>query len=271
MPAERRQSRRKLLSGLASTAAAFGAGVVARATPASAATGDALVLGSDNYETEETHLQNNFVGDKGGLGHAFVAKTDQPNGAAGLRGVNTSQERTGVGVSGVSDYGTGVDAQSQFNSGLNAYGYEAGVVAQSAQVGVFASASQVGVKAQNGGPTGTAVQADSLNGGTGLLATTQFGGTAIHALVKNSGVALQVDGEAIFSRSGVVTVPKGASKASIGEVVLHPQSLVLATLQQNRASRWVRAAVPSAARGTITIYLNQAVTADTRVAWFVLN
>ena len=46
-------------------------------------------------------------------------------------------------------------------------------------------------------------------------------------------------------------------------------SHVLLTIQQNRAGLYVQSAVPAA--GSFTIYLNNAVTADTQVAYFVLN
>ena len=54
-------------------------------------------------------------------------------------------------------------------------------------------------------------------------------------------------------------------------VALTAASLVLATLQQNRAGVFVQAAVPDVSRSSFTIHLNKAVSASTKVAWFVVN
>ena len=46
-------------------------------------------------------------------------------------------------------------------------------------------------------------------------------------------------------------------------------SMIMALMQTNRSSRWVRAVVP--ASGKFTIYLNASVSSTTYVAWFILN
>ena len=48
-------------------------------------------------------------------------------------------------------------------------------------------------------------------------------------------------------------------------------SLVLATLQDNRAGIFVQAAVPNISGSSFTIHLSKAVSANTKVAWFVVN
>ena len=82
-------------------------------------------------------------------------------------------------------------------------------------------------------------------------------------------------GAARFDRSGVVTIPAGASSATVTKMgggaplVLLPGSLVPATPQTNRSGLHVQAAVPNVAKGTVTIYLRKKVSAATKVAWFV--
>jgi hypothetical protein len=83
--------------------------------------------------------------------------------------------------------------------------------------------------------------------------------------------ALQVAGKAVFSRSGVLTVAAGSSSGTVTVVALTSASLVLATVQQDRSGVWVRSAVPNVAASSFTIHLSKAVSASTRVAWFVLD
>ena len=63
----------------------------------------------------------------------------------------------------------------------------------------------------------------------------------------------------------------GTSKATQTGVALTAASLVLATVQQDAAGVWVRSAVPNVAGSSFTIHLSKAVTASTKVAWFVVN
>jgi hypothetical protein len=83
--------------------------------------------------------------------------------------------------------------------------------------------------------------------------------------------SIQIDGVASFSRSGVVTVPAGASSASVRGVELTGNSFVVATLQDNLPGLFVRAAVPSPATRSIAVYLDRAAPQVARVAWFVLG
>jgi hypothetical protein len=82
--------------------------------------------------------------------------------------------------------------------------------------------------------------------------------------------SIQIDGVASFSRSGVVTVPAGASSVTVRGVELTGNSFVMATLQDNIPGLFVRAAVPNPAAKSITVYLDRAAPRATRVAWFVL-
>jgi hypothetical protein len=46
---------------------------------------------------------------------------------------------------------------------------------------------------------------------------------------------------------------------------------VLAVLQQDRSGIYVRSAVPDAAGDSFTLHLNNAVSSDTKVRWFIVN
>jgi hypothetical protein len=75
----------------------------------------------------------------------------------------------------------------------------------------------------------------------------------------------------VFSRSGALTVTAGSAKATQTGVALTSISLVLATLQQHTTGVYVTAAVPNVVGKSFTVYLSKAVTAATKVAWFVVN
>jgi hypothetical protein len=67
-------------------------------------------------------------------------------------------------------------------------------------------------------------------------------------------------------------VPAGATSVTVTGVDLTPESLVLATLQQDLGSRvFVRAAVPSVASGSFKLYLSRAAAVAAPVAWFILG
>ena len=111
----------------------------------------------------------------------------------------------------------------------------------------------------SGGGHGVEGQAGSA-AAAGVLAFNGFGGTA-----------LQVNGIAAFRRSGLLTIPAGASSGTVFGVPQSSASLILATLQQDRAGVWVRSAVPNIAGQNFTVHLSKAVTASITVAWFVVN
>jgi len=83
--------------------------------------------------------------------------------------------------------------------------------------------------------------------------------------------SIQIDGIASFSRSGVLSVPAGATSATVRGVELTPTSFVVATLQDNIPGLFVRAAVPNPAARSITVYLDRAAPQAARAAWFVLG
>jgi hypothetical protein len=95
-------------------------------------------------------------------------------------------------------------------------------------------------------------------------------GTAIRAETVD-GTALDVQGVASFSRSGIVTVPQGVNRVTVTGVPLSSASLILATVQQTAGAAWARAVVPDVPAGAFTIVLNKTAPTAILVAWFVVN
>jgi hypothetical protein len=78
-----------------------------------------------------------------------------------------------------------------------------------------------------------------------------------------------VNGNATFSRGGIVTIAAGAASMTVNLAWVTTSSMVVATAQQN-GNVLVKAAVP--AGGSFTIYLNgNAPGSGLKVAYFVLN
>jgi hypothetical protein len=123
-------------------------------------------------------------------------------------------------------------------------------------VGVFGTGS-TGV--QGSGATGVHGIADS-SPGVGVLAENTVGGSA-----------LEVKGVVAFSRSGVATVLVGKSKVTL-KLSLSSASFVLATIQGDVAGLYVQGVTMiTGPTGSFTIHLNKTVSANTNVAWFVIN
>jgi hypothetical protein len=112
---------------------------------------------------------------------------------------------------------------------------------------------------------------ESSGGGYGLVAGS-YTGTGVYA---SGPVALQVEGVAAFSRSGIATVAgtsgKTAQSVKVTGVALTAASMILATPQAKVAGVGVEAAVPDAAAGSFTIYLTKAVKVSLPVAWFIVD
>ena len=84
--------------------------------------------------------------------------------------------------------------------------------------------------------------------------------------------ALKVQGPAVFSRSGALTVTAGHSSAKKTGIGLTAASLVQATIQGNVAGVFVQGVtLVSGASGSFTIHLSKAVSKSTKVAWFAVN
>lgn len=190
-------------------------------------------------------------GDNTGRGNGVHGSTSG-NLASGVYGSNSAGGYGVAGRTGAStragtlgdNTGTGPGVQGESRSGNGVFGFSHGAGAS----GVYGE--------NDAGGYGVAGRS---NAGIGVLATS------------TSGTALAVDGVANFSRSGTIVIPAGRSRIVVSGVSLSAASFAIATLQQNRAGIWVQSAVPSAAGDTLTIYLNKAVTSNTRVAWFILD
>ncbi len=145
--------------------------------------------------------------------------------------------------------------------------------------GVRGVAGGAGVHGEHSNPlTGIAVLGANTGAKTGGAIGTPSAGVFAEAPLDVDHVALAVSGRVAFLKcSGVLTIAKNTSSVSVpyaaltaGGAGLSP-SMVLATLQTNRAGIYIQAAVASPASGKITIYLNKKVTAATKVAYFILG
>jgi hypothetical protein len=125
------------------------------------------------------------------------------------------------------------------------------------------------------GPVG--VVGDSFPGATGLYG--HVGSTApaspppsvaVYASAPSTAhTALQVNGKAVFSRSGKITIGRGRSSVAKALAGVTASSLVIATLQTYRAGVYIAAATP--ALGSFRIRLNKAAAGPTVVVWMILN
>src|SRR5262249_39893845 len=161
---------------------------------------------------------------------------------------------------GLSPAGTGVLGQSDTGGGVSGSSHSGDAVSGTSDTGhAFFGVAGGAVAAVYGNNTGSGVGVrGECAAGLGVLA---IGGV----------VALEVHGPAVFTRSGVLTVAAGKSSATQTGVALNSASLVLATMQQDRAGIYIRSAVPNVAGSSFTVHLNKAVTVSTSVAWFVVN
>lgn len=294
-PSPSRPARLARRSLLAAAAGSIGLLTRAVASPptAQAANGDPLILARLNSATATTILRtvhrglttlrivasgrtsialearspNNAVfadgGDEGTGVHAQSVFGDAVNGMSlfgtGLHGSSGH----GRGVVGESDESDAVSGSSRFGSGLvgaNISKDRAAVVgwAQNRSTGVQGIVADV--DSQPPAATNTGVHGvGHASGATGVLAES------------SAGTALRVNGAAVFSRSGVVTLSPGSDSAVQAGVPLGPSSSVLAVLRSHHRGLHVEAAVPDARSDSFTVFLNRRVNAPAEVAWFVVN
>jgi len=171
-----------------------------------------------------------------------------------------------LGTSSAAD-GSGIEGR---NSASHTYGHLGG--AESGVYGTSPVAGAPAVAGEHPDPTGVAVSGtNTALGSTGALGSrgTALWGRAPHDL---DHFGIFVTGRAIFpTAQGLLTIAKGSRSVSAERPALTGDTLVLATLQQNRAGVYIQAAVADPAAGTVTIYLNKAVPAATKVAYLVLG
>jgi hypothetical protein len=128
-------------------------------------------------------------------------------------------------------------------------------------------ADGVGVSGEASGGSPHGVGGYFTSAGTGVIGHSDIG-TGVRA-ESISGTALSVSGKAHFSRSGRKTISAGHSTVTVALAGTTTGSKVFAVLASNRASRYVRAVVPSS--GSFKVYLNATVSSNSTIAWFVLD
>jgi len=192
--------------------------------------------------------------------------------------VNDSSRVTILGARGADGLRVGSDVGNGLWGGTQAAG-QFGVLGQAG------TSTGYGVGGANG-PTGT--EGYLGHPSLGVFGRTESGGT-FGGLAGSSAVSggapldtahygLLVAGRvAFYDRTGLLTIAAGKSSVSASVRALGPTgawtatTVVLATLQTNRAGVYIQAAVANPRTGKITIYLNKKVTAATKVAYFLLD
>ena len=246
------RSRRALLAAAAGGAAALAAQAALPLTAVAADPND-VVLGAPNASTTPTSIANSTNGSDGfavtsvGLG---IGVAGTSTGTAGVRGV--SIDGSGAATADITAY-TGVYGWSPAFPDTSGVG--TGVWGDSEDFGVYGSGS-VGVY----GWGGVGVIAESAS--TSNPALIAYGATT-------SSPALEVNGKVKFNRAGRKTIGAGKSSLVVTMAGVTTTSKILAVLNSNRSSRYVRAVV--AGSGKFTIYLNSSVSSSTYVAYFVFD
>jgi hypothetical protein len=246
------RSRRALLAAAAGGAAALAAQAALPLTAMAADPND-VVLGADNSTTTPTTV------------------TNTTDGGIALAGAGTGE---GYGLQATSTGGAGSFAWSiaapdwwdpAFGAYTGAFGYSptfpdpdfaaTGVWGDSPDIGVFGSGS-IGM-----------VGSGSI-GMIGESTNSSFPGVIARGATATS-PALEVQGKVKFSRAGRKTIGAGKSTLVVTMAGVTTTSKILAVLNSNRSSRYVRAVV--AGSGKFTIYLNSSVSSSTYVAYFVYD
>jgi len=193
-------------------------------------------------------------GENVGGGYGVSGNTTS-TGIGGKPAVNGTNGGSGPGVYGTSNGGAAL-------YGLNTSGTE-GVYAQSGvTTGTTPGATRTGIHGVTNSSDAGAVWGENLGGGDGVKGTSGSGSglhgqasalTGIGVLAENTGggTALKVSGPSIFSRSGTVVIPSGATKATVTPPGgLSSAALVLAVMQNVAGSVMVKAVVPNPGAGT---------------------
>lgn len=226
------------------------------AMPLTAAAAPAPMLTEqDNPSIAETSITQSAAG-----AVAFKAITSNPD-RAGL--VGTTGDQTAIRIDDTQYTGVyGWAPEAPFPDDPQFEG--SGVWGDSPDDGVVGSGGLTGVLGLGGGAGVVGIGDDGV---VGLGSAT---GAGVRALGDTAtSVALVVTGKVQFSRSGRATLLAGRSSIKVNLAGTTTSSRVFAVLHSNRPGRYVRAVV--VATGSFTIYLNTTVTANTWIAWFVVN
>jgi len=185
-------------------------------------------------------------------------------------GVQGESDGPGAGVLGT-DNGTGT-GHGVFGELTNPLNNRAAVYGTTAGTGAAIEGDSNGV-----GPgvfgfsegSGPGVRGASVGSNPGVEGQSSGTGAGVLALNDGSGPALEVQGPATFSRSGLVTIDAKTKSATVSFPGVTEKSMVLATLQTAAKGIAVAAAVP--ATDSFTIKLTKAPKIAVVVAWFVLG
>lgn len=204
-------------------------------------------------------------------------------GVAALGGADPSGASTGndlvLGSSNTATSRTFLDASSP----MSLIGFQCNVIGPGSIGSYGSTAGGIGVQGSDyGGPSsemGTGVYAtsdlgDGIKAQGGRHGAWGIGGaTGAGVLAENpsGGPALQVNGRASFSRSGLVTVPAHTRSVTVTGVALSTQSMVLATLQAHVGNLSIAAAVPNPSASSFALFLTATPRAPTTVAWLVID
>jgi hypothetical protein len=246
--------RRKVITGVAATAAAAVAAVLARSEPARASAGDAFYLGQVNDAgTATTEL------DAHGDGDALVIKSSGGNGGA----LRVESETNNNPVLSVVRTGTapgvfgGNSVLSAVNLGpgeaLFGMGATGGVAGLARIPGPNPGTWTPGVGVYGKSGSGPGVQGESMTGRGVYGKALQPGATALAAENTVGGLALDVTGKSRFSTAGVGAIPAGATSTTIAAPVDPATSVVLITpmADTQRQSLYVQIAT-----GSFTVNIN---------------
>lgn len=173
----------------------------------------------------------------------------------------------GDGIVAISPMSAGVRGLSQAPNGVGVHG------SNPQWVGIWGDGS-IGVVGRSSSDFGIGVEGNaSGQGAVGVFgAASGSQGIGVYATAPNpDSAALQVNGRAVFSSAGRVVVAAGATSGTQSGLTLSAAAFVIATLQQDLPNVLVRAAVPDAAAGAVTVHLNQAPTVDATVGWMAVN
>ena len=235
-----------------------------------------------------TAASGNGVHGVSGNVNGYGVQGENTGGGTGVYGSTSSNGRVGVWGQNSGSAGSAPGVQGDGITGVVGNGSVTGVAGVSAGDGVVGTANGTGAGVHGVGHGGSAVRAEDKSSGitaNGLLATSSAGtavnastnsGTAVTAEVQGpGGIALYVQGRAVYSNCGVATIAgaPGATKLSVTVkgAALSANSIVLATLQANVSGVFVASAVPHVGAKTITINLNKAVAQNVKVGWFVCD
>ena len=238
------RSRRAFLAAAAGAAAAGAATALHAPTVRAGVDGD-VVLGAANTATTTTSIRitanaSDVLTARGISDNAVIVGRNDDVGS-GVRGEAT----TGSGVLGVAPSGSGVEGSTSTGNGV------LGVSEEGAGIVGHITLSGDGVHGHSFASAGVGVRASA-----------------------EAGLALVVQGKAVFSRSGRATIPAGASFVDVSLTSkggLSGIPLCFANLLTHRPGIHVEAVRPNTpSTGRMRIYLNKAVPGSTFVVWFVL-